>query len=222
LLALDAAGRACSAAVWCDGGIAARRLEPMDRGQSERLLPMIEEVMREAGQDYSGLEAIAVTVGPGGFTGVRIGLATARGLALAWDLPLIGATCFEVIASGVPAEERKHRTLVVLLDAKRRDLYVQAFAPTGAPAGAPVALLPDAIAGALPEGPLVLAGDGLPQAEAALRDAGRDLRLSSAPTLVDSARLAALAAARGLPHDSATGPRPLYIRPPDVTPAKPI
>ncbi|MCH6588836.1 MAG: tRNA (adenosine(37)-N6)-threonylcarbamoyltransferase complex dimerization subunit type 1 TsaB, partial [Proteobacteria bacterium] len=72
LLAFDTAGTACSAAIWRDGAVRARRFEAMSRGQSERLVPMIQAVMAEAGVAYPALDAIAVTCGPGGFTGVRI------------------------------------------------------------------------------------------------------------------------------------------------------
>lgn len=220
LLALDAAGRACSAALWCDGGIKARRLERMGRGQSERLIPMVQEVMAEGGLDFAALDAIAVTVGPGGFTGVRIGLAAARGLAMAWALPLIGVTCFEAVAAGVDPDEQAERLLVVVLDAKRRDLYVQGFRPGGGTVGAPAALAPEAIDGAVPAGPLLLAGDGVAQSHDALAKAGRDVKLSRAPALVDAATVAALAVSRGLPSSPRLQLRPLYLRPPDVTPPR--
>ncbi len=127
LLAFDTAGTACSAAVWRGGAIRARRFEIMSRGQSERLVPMIEAVMAEAGIAYPALDAVAVTRGPGGFTGVRIGLATARALALACARPVIGVSNFEAVAAAVPDDERRGRSLAVVIDAKRSDLYVQAF-----------------------------------------------------------------------------------------------
>ncbi len=217
LLALDTAGTACSAALWCAGGIRARRFEAMTRGQAERLVPMIEAVMTEAGVGYEALDAIAVTLGPGGFTGVRIGLATARGLALACARPVIGVSNFEAVAAAVPETERRGRSLAVLIDAKRNDLYAQAFSAELAALAEPRALAPEALDGFLPPGPLILAGDAAAQGRAALQAAGRDLLVASSPGSADAARVAALAAARPLPAPDATPPAPIYLRPPDAT-----
>ncbi|MGH6949070.1 MAG: tRNA (adenosine(37)-N6)-threonylcarbamoyltransferase complex dimerization subunit type 1 TsaB, partial [Kiloniellales bacterium] len=161
LLAFDAAGSACSAAVWAEGVIRARRFESMSRGQSQRLLPLIEEVLREAKLEFADLNALAVTLGPGGFTGVRIGLATARGLALALGLPIIGITSFEAAAAAVATEERANRNLLVVIDSKRRELFVQALAPDLVPLGTPTVAAPEALATLLPPDPVTLAGDGV-------------------------------------------------------------
>ncbi|WP_420345966.1 tRNA (adenosine(37)-N6)-threonylcarbamoyltransferase complex dimerization subunit type 1 TsaB [Pelagibius sp.] len=119
LLALEAAGAACSAAVWAGGRVAARRFAPMLRGQSEHLVPMIAEAMADWGGGFAALDAVAVTTGPGGFTGVRIGLAAARGLALARRLPVLGLSSFEVAAAAAPAEERAGRLVASFIDSKR-------------------------------------------------------------------------------------------------------
>ena len=206
LLALDAAGSACSAAAWRGGAVVAHRLEAMSRGQSERLVPMLEEVMGEAGLAYHELDAIAVTRGPGGFTGVRIGLATARGLALAWGRPLIAVSTLEAVAAATTEAERQDRTILVLLDAKRADLYVQAFDPDLVPLSEPAALSLEMIVQGLPSGPLLLAGDGIGQARGALDALGRDLLISGAPALCDAAQVAALAAHRALPAAGTPAP----------------
>ena len=215
LLAFDCAGAACSAAYWQDGAVRVRRHEAMTRGHAERLVPMIEAVMAEAAAAYAELDAIAVTCGPGGFTGLRIGLATARGLALASGRPLIGVSNFDALAAAVPAEEHSGRQLVVLIDAKRADCYVQAFAADGSATSAPTATAPADLDGLLPLGPLLLVGDAVAQARDALVAAGRDIRESRAPGLADAAVLAEVAA-RG-DNRAMAEPKPIYLRPPDVT-----
>ena len=190
----------------------------MQRGQSERLVPMIGEVMAEAGLGFDALEAVAVTVGPGGFTGVRIGLATARGLALAWTKPLLGISNFEAIAASVSGDERRGRRVAVLLDAKRTEIYVQAFDSALVPLGGPASVMPRDLAGHLPAGPLVLAGDAVEQGLDELGAVrGCDLKIASAARHVEAGRLAELAAALPLPGPGASPAMPLYLRPPDVS-----
>ncbi len=217
LLAMDAAGKACSAAVWRADKVTAQASEDMARGQSERLVPMIEAVMAQAALDYEDLDAIAVTLGPGGFTGVRIGLATARGLALACDLPLIGVSNLEVVATAVPRAQRAGHRLVVVLDAKRAELYAQSFDDSGRALDEAACVLPEELVAGLPPGPLLLAGDAVAQAQPALSAAGRAFELAAPCTGADAAEVAALAAGRPLPAPGAPPPRPLYLRPPDVT-----
>lgn len=219
ILALDAAGAACSAALWRDGGVVSHRFEPMRRGHAERLVPMIEAVMADGATAYADLDRLAVTLGPGGFTGVRIGLATARGLALATGRPLVGVSSFLVLAAAAKAEAPPDGSLVVTIDAKRRDLYLQVFAADLRPRSEPCAIMPAALADVLPPGALVLVGDGAAQAAPALAAAGRGYSLSRAPALVDAARLAELVAAEDSEIAAGGAVVPLYLRPPDVTPA---
>ena len=217
LLALDAAGAACSAAVWRAGEIRARHFKAMTRGQSERLVPMIEAVMAEAGVAYAALDAIAVTLGPGGFTGVRIGLATARALALACDRPLIGLSNFEAVAAAVPEDARRGRTLAVLVDAKRSDLYVQAFDAGLEPVTGARAIAAGKLDDFLPPGRLVLAGDATAAAQARLQAAGREVVVATSAVHADAVQVAMLAAGRPLPAAGAPPPGPIYLRGPDVT-----
>lgn len=196
----------------------------MARGQSERLVPMIEAVMAAAGADYEILDAIAVTRGPGGFTGVRIGLATARGLGLALSRPVLGLSSFEVAAAGVDAVP-PGALLAAVIEAKRAEVYVQAFRALDGgtpprPEAPGQALLPEALDRALPPGPLWLAGDGAARALPALKAAGREVEIAAAEACVavSAANLAAaLAASTGLPAAGAPPPRPIYLRGPDVT-----
>ena len=220
LLALDTASAACSVVLLADGDIVAAREKAMDRGHAEALVPMVAAVLADARAacpgGFADLDAIAVTVGPGAFTGVRIGLATAAAMAAAAGLPVIGLTTLEVVAAAQPEGAAP---LLIALDSKRADVYAQLFrGPADGPLAAPRAILPAAIPALLPAGPLALAGDGAAPVAAALRAAGRSFTALPGPGRPQAPVLARLAAARaardGLPGDP---PRPLYLRAPDVT-----
>lgn len=216
LLALDTTGRSCSVAVWHGGRLAARQLEIMARGQSERLVPMAEGAMAEAALAFSDLDAIAVTLGPGGFTGVRIGLAAAQGFALAWGLPLLGINSFEAVAHGLPAADRAGRCLAVVLESKRSDFFLQLFDESLAALTAPSAVTPDDLPDALPPNPLLLAGDAAERARSLLLGRG-DILLAAGGGAIDAAAVARLASGRPLPSDDRARPAPIYLRAPDVT-----
>jgi len=215
VLALDSAGNACSAAVLSDGRVRAHRFAAMTRGQAEALMPMVAGVLGEAAIAVSALDLIAVTTGPGAFTGLRIGLAAARGLALASGVPLLGITSFATIAAQVTADARRNRDLVVALESKRRELYLQAFSAGGAALGEGALVAEADWAGFVPAGALLLAGDGAPRLAAAL--AARAPALAPGSGLTDAADLARLAAVAWRPGLRPPPPRPLYLRPPDTT-----
>ena len=163
-----------------------------------------------------------VTTGPGSFTGLRIGLAAARGLALAGDLPCLGIPTFEAVAAGVPKTEWDGASLLVAIESKRSDIYAQAFAAGLGSLIAPQAVLPDDLASVLAGasitgGPLVVAGDAGQRAMASLKGAGLDVTLSNAPGTPDAGTLATMAASRWSPDTPCERPRPLYLRPPDAT-----
>jgi tRNA threonylcarbamoyladenosine biosynthesis protein TsaB len=216
ILAFDCSAAACSAAVWIGGTVRAHRQRPMARGHAEVLMPIILDVLAESDVRFPDLDAIAVTVGPGSFTGLRIGLSVARGIALAISKPIIGVTTFAVVAESIPAGERTGRSILVLLDSKRAELYCQAFAEDLRPQGLPRMLAPEDLQQALPAGRILLAGDGVPAARAFLPGDGADITVSSILTPPDAAFIGPLAhrlagSGDGLP------PTPLYLREADVT-----
>jgi len=216
LLAFDCAAGACSAAVWSHGRVVAGSCRAMTRGQAEVLLPMVAGVMREAGMGFADLDGLAVTVGPGSFTGVRVGLAAARGFALASGLPVVAMTTFEAVGASVDAGLRVGRTLAVAIDSKRGgDVYLQVFHADGTcTAGAAVA--PDAIAASIPPGPVLVVGDGQEAVIAAL-----GTRASGHPARHPDARVFAVAAVARLKAGPPPAlPSPLYLRAPDVTPPR--
>lgn len=120
VLAFDTSAAHCAAALLL-GNRVIHRVEPMAKGQAERLMPMLEEMLAEAGIGWRDLAVIGVGVGPGNFTGVRIGVAAARGLALGLGIPAVGVTTLEAMALGAA------RPCVAMLDARREQLYVQVF-----------------------------------------------------------------------------------------------
>jgi|TARA_Y100000294_G_scaffold160433_1_gene164049 tRNA threonylcarbamoyladenosine biosynthesis protein TsaB len=182
---------------------------------------MVREVLSETGVDFPDLDLLAVTTGPGAFTGLRIGLAAARGMALAGDLACFGVTTLDAVAAGVSEHERKKASVLVVLDSKRAEVYAQAFRPDLRPLSGPQALMPTDLAALTANGegygdPVVVAGDGAGQAVEALKDKGIEAVLSTAPGVPDAATVAAIAARRWSPDQPAEPLRPLYLRPPDA------
>jgi tRNA threonylcarbamoyladenosine biosynthesis protein TsaB len=189
----------------------------MRHGHAEALFPMIERVMAAAGLMPRQLDAVAAAVGPGGFTGIRVGLAAAHGIALAVGARLSGISSFAAVAAQVAGRaDPGCETLLVALDSRRAVLYVQLFAGDAAsPLAAPQALLADQLA-------RYVAGRGL----RSLRIAGdaTDAAAEALGSCVDCAVIAdtapdargvAAAALAGLRSGAVSGPvRPLYLRPP--------
>ncbi|MBT5416312.1 MAG: tRNA (adenosine(37)-N6)-threonylcarbamoyltransferase complex dimerization subunit type 1 TsaB [Rhodospirillaceae bacterium] len=218
VLGLDSATAACSAALWRDGRILARRFRDMDRGQAEALVPMARDVVAEAGLEFTALDRVGVTVGPGAFTGLRIGLAAARGIALASGAELIGVTSLAAVAAAAFSEEEGGGAagpLLVALETKRADLYVQLFADDETPMTEPFVARADAVASRLPAVPARLAGDGAGSVSAAFAAAGLAAPARCAARAPDGAVVAVLAATRAETHVAA---EPIYLRPPQVTP----
>jgi tRNA threonylcarbamoyladenosine biosynthesis protein TsaB len=189
---------------------------------------MVEAAMRDSGVTYSELDLIAATRGPGGFTGVRIGLATARGLALASGKPLFAVSNFEVVAAATSAEERAGRVLAVLLDAKREDFYLQCFDSELKALDEPRACRPEDLARARPpprspRSGLLLAGDAVEQGLPSLESHGA-VAIAAEARHADARVLARLAASAGegaFGERRAEGAQPLYLRAPDVTQPRP-
>jgi tRNA threonylcarbamoyladenosine biosynthesis protein TsaB len=202
ILGIDSAGSGCGVALWQDGTILKKAEEPMERGQDQRLVPMVMDVMREAGFDFPALDRIAVTKGPGSFTGLRIGLATARGLGLAAAKPVLGLDRFSIYRAQTTGSEKN---LLVVINSRRAELFCRFYPSRGAP-GEPMMLTPDAISTFVAQhDKTMIAGDGpLPGLTV------------EAPRESEVITLAGLAA-RATPDQPEFLPRPLYIREPDVT-----
>ncbi len=123
VLAFDTAAAHCAAAL-LSGDRLWQISEPMDKGQAERLFPLLCSLLAQAGLGWKDLDLLAVGIGPGNFTGVRIAVAAARGLALSLGIPAMGVTRLQALAHGLP------RPLTVIEDARRGECYVQQFGIT--------------------------------------------------------------------------------------------
>lgn len=180
---------------------------------------MIEAVLAEAGCRLAGLDGLAVTIGPGSFTGIRTGLAMARGLALVTGLRILPITTLQALAQVAAREAGAALPLLAVLDARRGQVFCQSFSAGGEPLDMPRCLLPEDAA-MLARGPSRLVGNGVPLVLACLSPQARLGLVSSAGRL--DARAVALAAFAALARggSSVAGPevRPLYLRPADARP----
>jgi tRNA threonylcarbamoyladenosine biosynthesis protein TsaB len=217
LLAIDTALDACSVAVLDRDSGQARvtsACEVLGRGHAERLMAMIGEVMAEAGLPFSALDRIAVTAGPGSFTGLRVGLSAARGIALVVGAPAVGIGTLDALADMAREDAVEPGPVFAVLEAKGPEIYGQGFAADGMPLAAPVAIAAADFGRDLPAGAL-LAGAGAAKVVAAC---GRtDLRVAHEAAWPDIAAVVRLGAeADPLAHP----PEPVYLRPPDAAPAR--
>ena len=205
ILAFDTSASHCAAALLSGDRILATRGEEMGRGQAERLFPMLEELLGEAGLTWADLSAIAVGVGPGNFTGIRIAVSAARGLALGLKVPVLGISTFDALREGAEAPA------LTAVAAPRGAVYLDP--PDGAPLGPlPPEELP---AGFLGSNLNVIGAEADALAE---RTGGRAL-----PPALPLAEAIARAAARRLGTDLSPDlplPKPLYIRPADAAPSR--
>lgn len=205
VLSLDTASHGCSSCVWKDGDILSLVHEPMERGQDRRLLPIILESLEKAKVTFNELERIAVTRGPGSFTGLRIGLAVAGGLHLATNIPVVGIDRFSVFR----ADNKDADKLLVILDSKRRELFCQYY-ENNIPSEPTMLTVEEIATWMKTKNPLILTGD--------IHLEGLSIKAASTSEAIISAQIAASASL----EDPSFLPQPLYIRPPDVTLASPI
>jgi len=197
VLAIDTALTACAAALVRDGQTLAAMSEPMERGHAERLAPLVDELMRGAGVAFADVDRIVVTVGPGSFTGVRVGLSFARGLALALGKPCVGVSTLEALAGEGPG-------LRAGAIAGAGEVYFAAYRH-GETLVAPERFALERARALAPAGVTVRE----PAAET-FRDVAAAIEVRASP---DVATLARLGAAR---EPAAHPPKPQYLRAPDA------
>lgn len=223
-LAIDTSGHMCAAAVHrlSDDTILAEINEDIGRGHAERLMDVITAVLDRASMNYASLTRIAAAAGPGSFTGIRVGLATARGLALGLSIPAIGVNTLEAQWRAANQED-----LLVVIDARREEAYCQFFIESGGSNFDPSNLLPT--------GPFLARYDVLVQMIAdipgdalSICGSGADelnLRLAHRPdkafTVLHTQAvppISAIARTGAIMDRESTGPSPLYLRAADAKP----
>ena len=216
VLAIDTALAACSAAVLDTRHVAVVASEtlPMVRGHAEAIMPLIARVMDQAGVEFAAIDRIAVTTGPGSFTGLRVGISAARGIALAAGKPAVGLSTLAGFAAPHIAENDTSAVIAVI-DARHEHVYMQVFGPGGRSVVAPrIAPLKEAVRAAT-SGPARIVGSGA-ELIAAHWPAGEPPPLLveqlGAPDIGWIARLGAAAVEGHGP------PKPLYLRAPDAQP----
>lgn len=216
LLGLDTALGACSVAVLHDGRVLAHDHQAMQRGHAEALAPMAERVMRESGTSFPQLDRVAVTTGPGTFTGQRVGLAFARALGVALNKPVIGVTTLDAMAAEAVLRLQLPFAVAVA-DAKRGEVYLAARSAQGEILIAPELIAVESVAARLDHlahslgGSFALAGTAAELVSPSLLAAGYAPvdSLVRQPDAVFVARLAADAPV-------SQTPKPLYLREPDA------
>jgi tRNA threonylcarbamoyladenosine biosynthesis protein TsaB len=219
ILALDTSMGACSAALLRSEGNAPRlfeRQETMARGHAEALMPMIEDVMADAALPFTEIGLIAATVGPGSFTGVRIAIAAARGLALVTRAKLYGTDSLTVMAKAALTTGALDKgPFAVAVDARRGMLYLGLYDNLGRRIDGPLLIAPEEAVGLLPGDLRIAVGSGAGLLAEAAGRAGRPV-LAKLPDLQPSA--ASLAEIALEPGETVPILRPLYLRPPDAKP----
>lgn len=216
VLAIDTALGQCAAAVIDD-----REPEPvaaeaigMDRGHAEALLPLLDRVVARAEGGFAALDRVVVTVGPGSFTGLRVGIAAARAVGLAVGCPVVGVTTLSALMAPV-VEGGAAKLVVSAIDARGGRVFAQGIGPSGRLVIEPAVMSVRDVVRALGSGSVILVGSGAAAVAADAWTVGVDARLHSAPALPDIGWVARLGAAAD--PDEAL-PKPLYLAPPDARP----
>ena len=217
ILAIDTSLGACSACLFdsASGEMLARETVWLDRGHDQALVPLIDRVVAQGG-GRSAVERVAVTVGPGSFTGIRVGISAARAIGLATGAPVVGVSTLSAYVAPLMIEWRDG-VVAGAIDARHGRAYVAAFA-SGSPIIPPKVMTPREAARAMGSGPLRLAGTGaaaLAIEAWSMGFAAEVVSDAAAPDIAFVARLGAAADPTSAP------PRPLYLKAPDVKTPEP-
>ncbi len=214
VLAIDTALGACSVCVFQGGKLLAGEREEMTTGHAEALMPMLQRVMARVDGGFGSLARVAVTTGPGSFTGLRIGLSAARAIGLAANIPVVGVSTLAAYAAPL-IDAAQAGSIGVAVDARHGAVFFQSFTSAGRTlVAARLASIKEA-SRAIGAGPARLAGSGAPILAAEAMALGIKVGIADLRPAPDAAWVARL----GLAADPATAPaKPLYLRAPSATP----
>lgn len=199
ILSLDTSCATLSIAVLDDDKVLACQTQTMERGHGEALIPMIDTVLKQAHIDISQINGVATAIGPGSFTGVRVGLSTARGIGLALNIPVYGVTNLEAVSYEI------NQPIMAVLDTKRGDYFTQDFDANGQPTNAPHIQNVEQLKALLP---FTAIGDG---AHKLAQEINCDVVSQSVPSAISIGKIALKRLNHPLPAE------PLYLREADVT-----
>ena len=228
VLAFDSVSSSCSVAILEDNKVIYYRVLRMERGHAESLVPMINESVLATCDNFSQIDLVGCTVGPGSFTGVRVGLSAAIGLSVSANKPLIGVTSFEVVAERIKmTKKQKEQLLLVVLETKRNDFFVQTFGVESRPLDRPRSIQAAKFVEYMlslenPFNHILLAGDGVNRVLEYIKDRPKNLNLTLEGECggPQASEIAKLVKVKFESNQSFPVPKPLYLRQPDVTKQK--
>ncbi|ESR25882.1 tRNA (adenosine(37)-N6)-threonylcarbamoyltransferase complex dimerization subunit type 1 TsaB [Lutibaculum baratangense] len=214
VLAVDTSLPACSVAVLdrAAGRLLSSESQSMPVGHAEALMPMVERCLDASGFGLAEIDLFAATVGPGSFTGVRVGVSAVRGFALATGAPAVGVTTLRCLALTALEDGVATRPFAVAIDARREEIYLQDFSASGIETGEPRIVRVDEAVAALDPDVRQVYGSGAELLCSAAGKAGRGLEIIGLQAAPSAGSVAAAAEPGGLPA------RPLYLRAPDAKP----
>lgn len=215
ILAIDTALESCAACVATDDSddLLSEESLSLARGHAEALLPLVERVMARVEGGFESLDRVAVTVGPGSYTGLRVGLSAARAVGLAAGIPVVGVTTLSALLAPLLSADAD-RLLAAVIDARHGSVYLQAMSLSDGIVVPPSLVTLEVAAALVGAGPVTLVGSGAPalSAELAARGVRADVEETGPPQI-------AWVASLGLVADPAQAmARPLYLRGPDAQP----
>lgn len=214
VLALDTALGQCAVCVVETGAAEPLAIDEvaLERGHAEALLPMLDRVASRVEGGFASLDRVVVTVGPGSFTGLRIGISAARAIGLATGAPVVGVTTLSALMAPIIVAPRA-RLVVAAIDARAGRVYAQAIAPNGRTILPPAVLSVREVVRSLGSSAVLLVGSGAPAIASEAWAVGLDVRVHSAPPVPDIQWVARLGAA-ARPEQAL--PKPLYLASPDA------